>query len=791
MPTLQGSAKFVTSGQSAVISVETGRIAVASAPTQLHCYSLGSCVAVFIFDLKQQIGGVAHIMLPSTDMYVQGDDPLKYADHAIQDLIEKIKKTTNKENRLQAKIAGGALVVEDEIDIGKQNVEAVLQKLASEKIPVLESHVGGRRSMHAIFDLTTGDMICKENEILPALFKKHRRKSTPSRSIDADAIRLQKAYLNILEDMAIDRQILEDQRIATLNILEDINEDGDNLKQRYKQLDVEKTLIRNLSYGLKMSDIFEELIVALGKVLPGQVNFAYNIPFVDPGRKSDLIYVHAKTTIGKKYLEDVKKDIVLFFDTLPPQIKERAMLAKWARGNFMFEFLEKIEINDSDIMPFSSFNAPLVVKDKILGIVNISSICEDAFTKEDIKIVGRMVDITANTIDRLQKLLKAEESGINSMVQSLSNGVAMFDLEKRVTMANPAIMQMTGLPREGFYISELTKLFKSAAAAAAAAAADRDLLLSFDNKIDQTLQSGEVTHINEVNLLRFSYEVYISPIRDHENIIIGGALIMHDITHLKEIDRMKTEFVSVASHQLRTPLTSIKLFAEMLLEEGKDLVPEQREYLNNIHESTNRMVKLVNDLLNVSRIETGRLKIEPISTNLYKFIQDIINEAKPLTEDKKCTIIFNKPCPKLAPILIDQNLMHQVIHNLITNAVRYSPKHESEIVITLKHENDGEDYALISVKDSGIGVPKKAKKRIFEKFFRAENAVKLVTEGSGLGLYVSKMITEASGGKIWLESKEGEGTTFYVKIPMVGMKKREGEKSLIDYGDKRPKLSNS
>lgn len=205
------------------------------------------------------------------------------------------------------------------------------------------------------------------------------------------------------------------------------------------------------------------------------------------------------------------------------------------------------------------------------------------------------------------------------------------------------------------------------------------------------------------------------------------------------------------------------------------------------------MIALVNDLLNVSRLETGRLKIEPKPTQIEDFIQSIIDEAVPMANSHKCKIIFQKPKKKLPKIPVDPTLMRQVIHNLITNAIRYSPKKEGRVIITLKQvtidnlqltkKEKVKGQVLISVADSGVGIPEEAQSRIFEKFFRADNAIKAEAEGSGLGLYVAKMIMEASGGKIWFESPpkgNKTGAIFYASLPIKGMGKKEGEKSLAE-----------
>lgn len=253
---------------------------------------------------------------------------------------------------------------------------------------------------------------------------------------------------------------------------------------------------------------------------------------------------------------------------------------------------------------------------------------------------------------------------------------------------------------------------------------------------------------------------------------------------LKELDHYKSEFISIVSHQLRTPITGINWYVEMLLSgDVGEITSHQRDYLDEVYESGQRMVRLINELLNVSRLESGRLKIEPKQVQIEDFIQKIIDEVKPLTMAKKCACPLTTPKTKLPLIMIDPDLLRQVIQNLITNAIKYSTPEKCDITVAIERKNNIDqeitsDYIIISVTDKGIGIPKDIQPRIFNKFFRANNAIKLAADGSGLGLYIAKMIIEASGGKIWFISKEGEGTTFYVAIPIDGMKKKEGSKVL-------------
>lgn len=268
----------------------------------------------------------------------------------------------------------------------------------------------------------------------------------------------------------------------------------------------------------------------------------------------------------------------------------------------------------------------------------------------------------------------------------------------------------------------------------------------------------------------------ISPIMNKHGVLEFFIGIERDITKEKEIDSAKTEFVSLASHQLRTPLSAINWYTEMLLSEDAGAITDmQREYLGEVSRGSRRMVELVNALLNVSRIELGTFAVQPEPTDVVELARDVINELKSKILEKKLHIeeAYVENLPKM---MVDPKLTRIVFQNLLTNAVKYTPE-EGKISISIAMSAD-ETMFTIAVSDTGYGIPKEDQSRIFTKLFRASNIREKETDGTGLGLYIIKSIVEHSGGTVTFESEEGKGTTFTLTLPVSGMRPQEGNKQI-------------
>lgn len=250
----------------------------------------------------------------------------------------------------------------------------------------------------------------------------------------------------------------------------------------------------------------------------------------------------------------------------------------------------------------------------------------------------------------------------------------------------------------------------------------------------------------------------ITPIL-HKGIYIATE---ENITSLREVDKAKTEFVSIASHQLRTPLSIIKWYVEMLTSgDAGRLTSDQDKYLQEINKGNELMIELVNSLLDTSRLELGTFVVNREPTDIVQTVKDVITEQRLRIDEKKQKLSFSAG-KDIPTIKIDQKLLRMVAQNLLSNAIKYTPEGgEIKVNFSMKSSKD----ILITISDNGYGIPASQHDKIFSKFFRADNVRLKSTEGTGLGLYIAKLVIDNYGGKIWFESEENKGTTFYVSIP--------------------------
>lgn len=336
----------------------------------------------------------------------------------------------------------------------------------------------------------------------------------------------------------------------------------------------------------------------------------------------------------------------------------------------------------------------------------------------------------------------------------VTSGILIFDKDKNIIMTSSGISGIIGVEQKKINIDVLLKFFKEQ---------KEDL----EAGIEGVILRGESKKISDVVLNNLIFEICVSPIFDDQKKNIGGVIIIHDATYLKEAENIKREFVSVASHQMRTPLTGVKLFTDMLLRGDVGPINEaQKKYLENVYQGVKAIVGLTDNLMNLFKLEYGSVGADAKVLSATTVAQNVLRELKGYAKKRNIKIDFYAP-QKDCLVFADKLLIQQAFFNLVLNAIQYSPTEIGNVKINIKRSGD---KCVFEIRDNGIGIAKKDQKKIFDKFFRAENAIKAETEGSGLGLYVSRMIVEKFNGEIWLESRVGGGALFCISLPIIKKK---------------------
>lgn len=351
-----------------------------------------------------------------------------------------------------------------------------------------------------------------------------------------------------------------------------------------------------------------------------------------------------------------------------------------------------------------------------------------------------------------------------AVLESIGDGLVVMDKLGVITYVNPTLERMVGWTSDEILGNSIvdTLILEN----------EKGEQVSYNEEILSKVLAGGIVVADLTNPFyhvrkdksRFPISTTVSPIL-LDGDIIGAVMTFRDITKEKEIDKTKTEFVSLASHQLRTPLSTINWYTEMLLAGDVGVLTEDQDrYLKEIYRGSQRMVSLVNALLSVSRMDLGTFVLEPEPTDFTRLIQNVLKEQQFHIERKKINI--STAFPDTLPLIhADSKLLSMVVQNILSNSVKYTPDNGS-ISLSLSLAPDKKKI-LLTITDTGYGIPKNQQGQIFTKLFRADNVREKETEGTGLGLYIAKTIIDNSDGKLWFTSAENEGTTFFLELQTV------------------------
>ncbi len=401
---------------------------------------------------------------------------------------------------------------------------------------------------------------------------------------------------------------------------------------------------------------------------------------------------------------------------------------------------------------------PLLVGGRVLGVISLGELRKwerTPFTADKLRLCQAMASQAAIAIEKAQlyQTTLEEKRKTETILEETFGGIMVIAPDMTVAMINRGVETILGYDAADIVGCHLSELF------------DQEL---WDDAslVQQAINRGERVPPQETSLIgrwgRRDVLMGVTPLYDTEGHVFSYLVSLADITHLKEVDRLKSEIVANVSHELRTPLASIKAYTELLLDNLDEGDPDLRShFLGIIDQETDRLATLISDLLDISRLESGRFEMQRELLRLEDLIEDVLSRLR-LEAQVKGLDIHVRAVGTVALFWGDRELMTMLIKNLVSNAVKFShPGGRVDIEVIY-----GEYHLALTVTDRGIGIPEEAIPHLFEKFYRVHSTTESGIEGTGLGLVLAKQAAEAHGGTIEVKSKLGQGSRFIVTLPL-------------------------
>lgn len=368
---------------------------------------------------------------------------------------------------------------------------------------------------------------------------------------------------------------------------------------------------------------------------------------------------------------------------------------------------------------------------------------------EEVLEVYRQVDALAESLRDLVIEVDEARTRWQTITTHMEEGIILLDRRKRVVMTNPSARAIFDIPDEGAagrHLLEITRHFQLEDATDQVLRGEGPLTREFSQALPE-----------EKNL-----EVHLAPLGHRGDEPTGVLMVMRDITRFRRLERVRSDFVANVSHELQTPLTSIKGFAETLIDGALDDPATARRFVGIIHDEASRLTRLIDDLLDLSRLESGRTPMRRRRTDAVAIAAKVAESLEGRVQQAGLRMEVAFP-PHFPEVLADPDQILQVMVNLVGNSLKYTPVGGR---ISIEGQSLA-DQVVVTVRDTGVGIPKADLPRIFERFYRVDKARTRTSGGTGLGLAISKHIVEAYGGKIWAESEPGKGTAISFTLPKV------------------------
>lgn len=552
----------------------------------------------------------------------------------------------------------------------------------------------------------------------------------------------------------------------------EIAKEREESSRRLYELAILKELGERAGYSLDVEEILQIITGSLKQFIDYTA-----VGFIVITPEKVKINTHLEQSVSNSFLNELKEKMVASLSALTDKSYDASTLDEVVSG--------AIVVSEGKQTVGSLFNIPLVINGSVAGVLTIAHINKGLYKEEDMTILYKITAQASEAVSRLQEVVRMEQGKLNAMVESIGDGVLMVDAAYRVVVANPAIKKIIKFnpPAGGRDIN----IF--------------DFVDALGGKFDIHGRMEEVAakkspYVSErIDIDGSFFEVGVYPVSHSflkgESQMLGVAVVFHDITKDIELEKVREEFTSMIVHELRSPLDGIKKIIELMVSGAIRADSGQfKEYLNMAHQSSASMLELVNDILDLSKLQAGKFEVNKEKADIKEIVENRIMFYKISADGKKLSLekSFSNNLPPSCEL--DSQAVKQILNNFISNAMKFTSQGGSILVSaftlgpngSLPVDLDKEKFAVfpdvtdlkikksslcVVVSDTGIGIPEDSLKDLFHTYKQVKmGPTEGENKGTGLGLVIAKGIVEAHRGGIGVVSKEGLGTSFFFTIPL-------------------------
>lgn len=541
------------------------------------------------------------------------------------------------------------------------------------------------------------------------------------------------------------------------------------MSRRMYELAILKELGERIGYSLNVQQIVDVITGSLHQFIPYSV-----ASYMLLETERIMFRAHLERSVHRAFIDDVRNRMLKSLGALLDRDLSRERVEEVLSGAILLEDLE------SPVQSF--FNIPLVIGDRVVGVLTVAHTEAGLYQEAEMTILYKITNQASQAVTRLQEVVHTEERKLNAMMESMDEGVVMVDRDFRLVVANPAARAAAGITREGTatlfdFVDQLGGTF------------------DIHGKLDESMSLDRMLEIMDIELQNNVFHITVVPVksasdlRGHE--VLGGAVILRDVTHEKELERLRNDFTSMLVHELRSPLDGIKKITELATKQ----VPSDRfveEFVPIINKNSSDMLSLVNTLLDAAKVEAGKFEVRPAPGDLRAVVDERVRFFAPSADAAGVVLTARLDPTAPASALFDESAVRQILTNLISNALKFTARGGVVAVQLLAHHAAGEfaeeakaagiswlipsddpilyrhpDCLVVAVTDTGTGIKKSELPLLFNKFKQFRNAaLRKESAGSGLGLVIAKGMAEAHGGRMGAASLEGKGSTFFFTLPL-------------------------